>query len=296
MKDLDMTRTLKVSTRTSSKTDTVPLRSQSPAPAAGKSKLGDSIFQRIHTPKKDTMLSCRYELKYRIHETKARAIAQYVSAYIPVDHYSQKSPNLEYLISSLYFDSSNFHLAKETMEKKNNRFKLRIRCYDDEPDTPCFVEIKRRLNTVILKDRARLSKDDLGRVVENMYIPESLYKKDKNTLRQFQFYLRVLNARPIHLVRYKRQAYEGCSNNRVRITFDRELCFKTVNRPILTVNGSDWHRTPMGFVVLEIKFTERYPLWLSDMVKMFDLKQTSMSKYVSTVKQSCSMGFCAPIS
>lgn len=243
----------------------------------------------------DRVLRCRYELKYRIPETKARAIASYIRSYIPVDRYSQDAPDLQYFISSLYFDSKNLHLCKETINKKANRFKLRIRCYDDNPETPCFVEIKRRVNNVILKDRTRLSKDDLTRVVEEMYVPASLYKQDKKTLQQFQFYLRVLNARPIHLVRYKRQAFEGTSSNRVRVTFDRDLCFKRVVRPELTVNGNHWHTVPMDFVILEIKFTDRYPLWLSDLVKIFDLKQTAMSKYASSVKQSCSMGFCAPI-
>ena len=243
---------------------------------------------------KDTMLSCRYELKYRIRESKARAIAEYVRSYIPVDHYSRNVPNEEYLISSLYFDSNELQLAKETIERKTNRFKLRIRCYDDNPQSPCFFEIKRRLNTVIVKDRSRMPRDLLARVVQHLYVPDSLYEKDRRNLRQFQFYLRALCARPVVLVRYMRQAFEGDSSNRVRITFDRQLCFKTVDRPILTMNGDGWHQVPMDFVILEVKFTNRYPLWLSDMIKVFDLKQTAMSKYVSTVQQSCSMGFCGP--
>lgn len=251
-------------------------------------------IQHVRPQQKDTMLSCRYELKYRIRESKAQALTQYIQSYIAADQYSRKCPDFKYLISSLYFDSDNLHLCKETIEKKTNRFKLRIRCYDDKPESPCFFEIKRRLNSVILKDRARLSKDMLAKVVQEHYIPEKLYKKDKDTLLQFQFYLRALKARPVVMVRYSRQAFEDDSSNRVRITFDRELCFKSVDHPVVTTNGSGWQNVPMDFVVLEIKFTNRYPAWLSDMVKIFDLKQTSMSKYVSTVQQSCSMGFCSP--
>ena len=273
-----------------------PMRPNLSELSSASTKPAASAKRKPAAPKdSDKMLSCRYELKYRIRESKARAIAQYVQSYIDVDHYSKLSPNLEYPISSLYLDSDNLHLCKETMDKKTNRFKLRVRCYDDKPDTPCFVEIKRRLNSVIMKDRSRLSKDVLRRVIQEMYVPDSLYKKDKKTLRQFQFYIRTLCARPVVLVRYMRQAFEGNSRNRVRITFDRQLGFKTVDEPILEVRGSNWFNVPMDFVVLEIKFTNHYPLWLSDMVKAFDLKQTSMSKYVSSVKQSCSMGHCAPL-
>ncbi len=244
--------------------------------------------------KKDTVLSCRYELKYRIPETKARALAAYLQSYISPDPYARNKPNYEYLICSLYYDSDGLDLCRETIEQKVNRFKLRVRFYDDDPQTPCFFEIKRRLNGIILKDRARLSKSMFVKASRELYLPGDLWKKDRDALCQFQFYLRALQAHPVVLVRYHRQAFEDDTLNRVRITFDRQLTFKTVSEPVLSTNGGGWQRVPMDFVVLEIKFTNRYPAWLNDMVKIFDLKQSAMSKYVSSIQQSCSMGFCGP--
>jgi hypothetical protein len=253
---------------------------------------GTQLLQRRRPEtNNDTMLSCRYELKYRIRESKARAVAQYVQSYIHPDKYALKQPGLAYSISSLYFDSNNLHLCKETIHQRKNRFKLRIRCYDDNPESPCFVEIKRRLNSVIMKDRARIQREMLKGIV-NFHVPDELYSKDKKILSQFYFYLVSLRARPIVLVRYMRQAFEGDSSNRVRITFDRQLSFKAANRIEVTHNGSGWKLVPMDFVILEIKFTGRYPIWLSDMIKIFDLKQTAMSKYVSSVQTSCSLGLC----
>ncbi|MHC5145368.1 MAG: polyphosphate polymerase domain-containing protein, partial [Planctomycetota bacterium] len=177
---------------------------------------------------------------------------------------------------------------------KKNRFKLRIRCYDDKPESMCFFEIKRRINNVILKDRARIPKAQIENALAGSVISAPLYKKDEKALSQFRFYTRTLCARPVVMVRYQRQAYEGASSNRVRVTFDRQLDFKAVDTPFVSTDGRGWSGVPMDFVILEIKFTDRYPFWLTDMVKIFDLKQTAMSKYVSTVKQSCNMGFCAP--
>ena len=244
----------------------------------------------------DKMLSRRYELKYRINESKARAIARYVEDYIPADKYSITQPDYEYPISSLYLDSNTLDLFNETIDKKVNRFKLRIRCYDDNPESPCFFEIKRRFNTVIVKDRARAEKCSIANILQNpCFLPCNNTNSDEEILKQFQFYARMINIKPIVLVKYMRQAYEGDTSNRVRITFDRNLSFKTVNQPKLQVNGLGWQNVPMDFVVLEIKFTENYPAWLSEMVKMFDLKQTSMSKYVSTVKQSMAFGYSGMI-
>ena len=67
-----------------------------------------SVKKHSSAPKqKDKMLSCRYELKYRIRESKAHAIANYVQSYLPIDRYSHGQANLEYPVSSLYFDSEN---------------------------------------------------------------------------------------------------------------------------------------------------------------------------------------------
>ena len=237
-------------------------------------------------------LFCRYELKYRIRETKARAIAQFVQSYISPDRYARKSARHDYPISSLYFDSDQLHLAKETIDQKKNRFKLRVRCYDDAPDTPCFVEIKRRINNVILKNRTRIAKADLADAMRGKMPPKQLYEKELQTLKQFHFYLQSLCAKPVVSIRYMRQAYEGDSTNRVRVTFfDRELAFKPAGEtPVVAVNGKGWHPVLMDFVILEIKFSNRYPAWLTDMIKIFDLKQTAMSKYVSSMKQSSSTG------
>jgi SPX domain protein involved in polyphosphate accumulation len=180
------------------------------------------------------------------------------------------------------------------MEGRMNRFKLRVRTYSDDPESPCFFEVKRRSNNVIMKGRARVNKKDIRQILAGR-IPDKTYKEDVQVLRQFQLYKDSLNARPLILVRYNRQAWEGDTATRVRVTFDRDLCYKTVTTPEVEVNGPGWHRVPFNFVVLEIKFTSRFPAWLSNMVKCFDLKQTAFSKYVSTIKQSNSLGASSPI-
>ncbi len=242
---------------------------------------------------KDTMLACRYELKYRISESRARAIAQYVRAFIEPDRYAKLRPRGEYPIVSLYLDSDGFQLARETWEGKKNRFKLRIRGYSDNPESPCFFEVKRRVSNVILKSRARVQHEDVSTILKTGQIPTG-YKTDENALRQFLLYVNYVNAKPLVLVRYMREAYEGDSDNRVRVTFDRQLSYKITREPLIRLNGTGWQDARLSFVILEIKFTAHYPAWLSRMVKTFDLKQGAMSKYGSSIQLSCAAGFCAP--
>ncbi len=242
---------------------------------------------------KDTTLACRYELKYRIPEAKARAIAEYVKSYIHLDRYARLRPGGEYPIVSLYLDSDGFRLARETLEGKKNRFKLRVRAYSDNPESPCFFEIKRRINNVIIKNRVRVRREDVSRILQTGR-PPSDYEADDKALRQFLLYTHYINAQPIVLVRYVRQVFEGDSDNRVRVTFDRQLCYKATRKPEVKFNGGGWQSARLDFVILEIKFTAKYPAWLSKMTKVFDLKQGAMSKYASSVKKSCNMGLCAP--
>jgi hypothetical protein len=268
-------------------------RKRGSAPALAKLKSTASTFGRLSKRTADNTLFCRYELKYRISESKAEAIEQFIKPYIHLDRYAKLQPDRTYPIASLYLDSQDLKLCRESLTGKKNRFKLRIRSYSDDPDTPCFVEIKRRLNNIIIKGRVRVTNDNVATLLSGRSLPAQQYKADEHTLRQFQLYMHCINAGPVIGVRYKRRAYEDDSDNRVRVTFDRQLCYHVSREPVIMFNDTGWQRHRHDSVVLELKFTSRYPAWLSRMVKYFDLQRQSVSKYASSIKESCSRGLCS---
>jgi len=98
------------------------------------------------------------------------------------------------------------------------------------------------------------------------------------------------------LIRYMRQAFEGDSETRVRVTFDRELAYCVTNKPEVRLGGRGWQRNPFtqGGVILEIKFTDCYPAWLSQMVKYFNLEARSISKFGSSITDSRLLEFYVP--
>ena len=260
------------------------------------SKLGKSIAQK-QEEYVDRTLGYRYEMKYIISEEKAVAIARFLRPYLKMDRYSKLQPDGEYPIVSTYLDSPGFQLCRETLEGHKNRFKLRVRGYSDDPESPIFFEIKRRINTVILKSRARVRREYLVDLLAGKFLPPTQnYKTDEDVLRQFQLYMFSLNAKPVTRIRYMREAYEGDGENRVRITFDRDICCNIDDSPVVKLGGIGWRNfsTDIEGVVLEIKFTGRYPAWISQMVECFNLKQGPMSKYASSIKKACILRFCAP--
>jgi hypothetical protein len=252
---------------------------------------------RISVNMPDRTLRCRHEIKYHISESQAEAITRFIKPYIEMDRYSKLHRKGDYPIVSLYLDSNQLQLCKESLRGHKNRFKLRVRSYTDEPDYPRFLEIKRRVNTIIIKSRARVLTGDVPVLLNGLPLPPQNYTADTDTINQFQLYMNSIQAKPAVLVRYMRRAYEGSTHNRVRITFDRELAYCVTKIPEVRLSGGNWQRNPFtrGSVILEIKFTDSYPAWLSQMVKHLNLRQKSISKYASSIQDSCLLRFCAPL-
>jgi hypothetical protein len=242
----------------------------------------------------DHSVRCRYEIKYRISEAKAQALERFIKPYLHPDRYCKLQKTGSYPIVTLYLDSEHLRLCRQTLEGNKNRFKLRIRSYTDDLDYPRFFEIKRRMNAIIIKSRARVRHQDMETALSGLSLPTQHYSEDKQMLEQFLLYAKTINAGPVMRVRYVRRAYEDDSENRVRVTFDRHLAYNAGRELNVRFDGRDWQHHSSTGVILEIKFTARYPAWLGQMVRCFDLQQQSISKYATSVKQSCLMGFCAP--
>src|SRR5213595_1433501 len=101
----------------------------------------------------DKMQQQRFELKYIIKEDVAGAVRDFVSSYLEIDEFGATLPNFSYPVHSLYLDSHKLTLYHNTVNGDKNRYKLRLRYYEDRPDAPVFFEIKRRMNNIILKQR-----------------------------------------------------------------------------------------------------------------------------------------------
>ncbi len=244
----------------------------------------------------DRMLACRYEMKYLIDEIRAAGVVRYIRPFLQPDRYSKLQRGGMYPIVSLYLDAPDLQLCRESLTGVKNRFKLRIRSYTDEPEYPRFLEIKRRINTVIFKSRARVADQDVPILLQGRSLPPQGYTTDEAALSQFQYYLTTIRGCPVVLIRYLRQAFEGTSENRVRVTFDRELCYRVTDEPRVRLGGSGWqhHALTTGYTILEIKFTDRYPVWLTRLAREFELEVMPISKYATSITQACRLGFCAP--
>src|SRR6266705_7192007 len=132
---------------------------------------------------RDRMQQSRFELKYLVSEETALKVRDFVRSYLDFDEYSVGRPNYSYPVHSLYLDSDDLRIYWRTVNGDKNRYKLRLRYYSDNPDSPVFFEIKRRMKDVILKQRGGVRQSAVPLLL-NGQLPEEkhMITKDPGSL------------------------------------------------------------------------------------------------------------------
>jgi hypothetical protein len=229
----------------------------------------------------------RFEKKYRITEHKAQQIRHFVQQYLVPDPYGVMQPDLSYPVHSLYLDSPSIRTFHDTINGSRNRFKLRVRYYENGDDKPVYFEIKRRFDKVIAKKRAKVHRSALRDLLNGqMPVMDHLVEKTPQNLESIEHFCSLVNqiqARPKIHVAYRREAYELENSNAVRVTFDREVYSENQTGFSLLTSLESPVSVFGNKVILELKFTNRYPIWLQELTQLFHLRQDSAAKYVDGV-------------
>jgi SPX domain protein involved in polyphosphate accumulation len=230
----------------------------------------------------------RFELKYVVNEGYIPGIREFLRGYLELDEYARPELANNYLIHSLYLDSPGLALCMATMHGHKNRFKLRIRFYDECPENPVFFEIKQRLNDIIHKERVMVRRDAVLRLLtHNWPEPSDLVRPDPDDfakLTRFCSLRNVLEADGRVFVSYLREAYVSPFDDQIRVTFDHQLHASQYDGVLEILPINTWLQPPIEGVVLELKFCDRFPMWMHDLVQEFNLERTVMAKYVACVE------------
>ncbi len=235
----------------------------------------------------DQMQLQRWELKYIIPEDVALAVRDFVRPYLELDEYGSKRPDLSYTIHNLYLDSEDLEIYWGTINGDKNRYKLRLRFYEDKPQSPIFFEIKRRMNEAILKQRGGVKRASVESVLSGQLPAVSeLVSGDPRQLSAIQRFVELAThhrASPVAHVRYEREAWISPHDNSVRVTLDRNVLISPEFVTRFTEQMDDPISVFGRLVILELKFTGRFPDWFKEMVRIFHLRQGSASKYADGI-------------
>lgn len=203
----------------------------------------------------------RFEFKYLMTEAKAEKVLETLLANnLEWDPYTENKIEHAYTVTSLYYDSPTLKCYREKIDGLDRRFKLRERIYGKkhEENTQIFYEIKRKKDVVIVKDR------EIGSPSE-----------------EFEYKRQAFNLSPNIVIQYERQALQGKFQDRLRVTFDREL------RAVSAESLKDFHDPkPVSprFVIMEIKYNNTLPAWFSRIITGHELERRPFSKYCAGIE------------
>lgn len=240
----------------------------------------------------------RFEFKYLVPERLTGAMRDFLSGYLELDDYSACQPDYSYNIHSVYLDSDGLHTHCATVNGDKNRFKLRLRYYDDNPGSPVFAEIKQRVDNCILKRRCPIRREAVRTLLHGQMPDLSQVMSDElrhvTGLERFLELQIRLNARPKLHNHYHREAWVSAHDNSVRVTFDRRIQAEPYSGYEAVTRLTRARRLYPHDVVLELKFTTRYPNWFKSLVERFDLMRATASKYSGAIgllgEQGCGSG------
>ncbi|WP_080682331.1 polyphosphate polymerase domain-containing protein [Sorangium cellulosum] len=232
----------------------------------------------------------RYEFKYLVPERLVPAIRATARSVGRADKYANEDGS--YRIRSLYFDTRGHDLYWANAREQRDRFKVRARTYPGKK-SPVFLEVKRRVQDVIIKSRACVPADEWRELVErgNPAALERLAPGVRKGAEKFIGAIHRHDLRPTVLVDYEREAYESTLDRYARITFDRRVVCQRKEALDLEASDRGWRpvdhpvqtNTHEPVCVLELKFERRPPAWMVALVRRLELVRRSFSKYCYSV-------------
>lgn len=215
----------------------------------------------------------RHEWKHEISYSDLLVLRQRLRAAASPDVHSK---NGSYLIKSLYFDTPKDRALKEKVDGVNRREKFRIRLYDN--DTSFIrIEKKSKLNSLCSKQSARLSSDEVRKIIEGD--TAFLIRREEPLLKELYSKMKCQLLRPKTIVQYRREAFVYAPGN-VRVTFDYDIrtglsCLDFLNPDAPLIAAGD------APIILEVKWDEFLPNPIRNAVQLHGRRSQAFSKYAA---------------
>ncbi len=214
----------------------------------------------------------RKEHKFFISEIQKDTLLYRLNIIMQRDEFGD---NGAYTVTSLYFDDYKKSSLFTKISGENERFKWRIRFYDENKEE-FFLERKEKLGSLVYKKRVLLSKKEC----ENALYNPSDWEDDGNSLKKL-FFTMLSNGliNPSVVVRYNRIAFVEKTTN-TRICFDMQLSSGYANFDILNDDIVYIPCLEKGVNILEVKYDDILPSYIKSVLQCCETSMQSVSKFI----------------
>ena len=211
----------------------------------------------------------RYELKYVLTKEQTDFIKESLNGHMQQDIYGKTS------IASLYYDTPDRRLIRESLEKPDFKEKIRLRSYGQASlNSPVFLELKRKAYGIVYKRR----------VQSTIPLAKRFFDKENSCGYEGQIQKEITNfigyynnLAPSCIIIYDRTAYFEPDGD-LRLTIDENPRYRTDDLD-LTSSMEGISLLDKGGSILEVKVQNAIPLWLSSILSKGKIYKNSFSKY-----------------
>ncbi|MEM6328461.1 MAG: polyphosphate polymerase domain-containing protein [Bacteroidota bacterium] len=225
----------------------------------------------------------RRELKYLVREADRERLLSRIGPFVTPDPYARPRADgrTGYTVRSIYFDTPGLRDWAEKESGDQVRRKLRVRGYDAPGSSPLVLEIKRKEEQAVWKDRATVTARQAVALLSRGPLP-CLPEPARTAAKRFVYRLRAERRQPTLLVTYWREPLVGRFDPSLRVTLDQRL--RVASFPRLGPDADGLYRETLrpvlrGRFILEVKFDRVYPSWLRETISRLGLSRQALSKY-----------------
>jgi len=215
----------------------------------------------------------RNEEKYLMTQTQANQLINAMSNHMKPDDFGT------YWVQNLYFDTENWDIINNSMEKPFYKEKVRLRCYGmPEAADFFFLEIKKKYSGVVYKRRLSITPAD----IMNHSLEEVLSKDNSQIAKELKYHIQKMGVKEKFFLAYYRQAFvsAGMEDDGLRLTIDSNISYRLdmlhFTQPQLGCAALD-----SNTFLLEIKTPLSIPLWLVRILDELEIFPSSFSKYAT---------------
>jgi len=216
----------------------------------------------------------RYEKKYLLSTQQYESLLSRLAPHIVRDEFFQST------VCTIYYDSDDYSLIRNSIEKPVYKEKLRVRSYNTpDPHGEVFVELKKKFKGIVYKRRVRMEA-----VQAEAYLAgREAAPFENQIIRELDWFLRMNPVKPKVFLACERSAYVARENPDLRITFDQNLRWRSTELD-LTLGHHGQPVIDPSYVLMEIKVPGALPVWLARMLSELKIFPSSISKYGTCYK------------
>lgn len=229
----------------------------------------------------------RMEKKYMLDEDTYRKFSERIAPYMEADAFCDND-NF-YSIHNIYYDTEHDELIRRSIEKPVYKEKLRLRSYGIPTlEDQVFLEIKKKFRGLVNKRRTVIKLGQAYDFIDKRIFPTEGDYLNQQVLREMEYFLDFYKPKPKVFLKYDRKALFWKEDSDLRITFDRNI--RTRRNHLRLEEGDDGELLlEEGKVLMEIKTSTSFPLWLTNILTEYEIKGVSFSKYGTEFRKSVLM-------